>query len=662
MNKLASLLCIALFPTLSFAQQPSVNDTITRTAVIGFDINGNEVYYNPETPPLNQIAGAPKAFYTYFWEFGDGNYSFDKNPKHVYKKKGSFETRLWTTNNYDNGKPPVAKPKKIVVTNVDKDYNDIVQLDEHFGFRLQRNREPLPEQEMVVVVSYKNEKDYTTNGRIYLFYNERQFKNDNFELIDTRTYHGERKIEEEIIASSLEKDDGHSMLASLENNIAKYQIQLQDTTLRNNLPLTLEESKTKYKKWNILEFDDMEPGEERNIFHTIKTTPEMIKDTSAIVTLRGVYVPDRNYDDHKVKEMEMEIVTSHDPNKMSTKDVLLNYRFVRFKRVNYKIRFQNNGEGPARTIRLETDIPDMFDKTTLAVEDMYPKCEICPEEEVNYSCLDTMFTDKQAIFTFKNIYLPGSNQKNVKEYDSTQGFVKYSIKFGKDFHKIKTRSRTAIIFDKNEPILTNYSTTRFLPGISIGAKTGFNLFPEVDNSRSYFVGATISPYKSYRGYLQAELMLGNHTYDTRTTVQEDVIGPIDTPIGILDRVLRRRTSNAEVEKFNVDIVPVSYRYNLNKFIGVGGGPQVSLDVSNKRTLTFSEEYFLFINNQQGDPIPELFDEGTSEISDSFSDIRLGIFADITLGTARIGPSAGIRYVQNFDFPNRQWQFYAIWKF
>ena len=104
----------------------------------------------------------------------------------------------------------------------------------------------------------------------------------------------------------------------------------------------------------------MKPNEERNLFYTLKTTPEMIKDTSAIVTIRGVYIPDDNYQNHKIKEMEMEIVTSHDPNKMSSNATFLNYRLVRYKTPKFKIKFQNNGEGPATTIKLETDIPEML--------------------------------------------------------------------------------------------------------------------------------------------------------------------------------------------------------------------------------------------------------------------------------------------------------------
>ena len=661
MNKLLKcLLLAALFPILLTAQ--TVNDTIPRIVGIHSDVSGNTATFTPEAPPLQQIAGAPKAFYTYFWEFGDGNYSKQQQPKHTYKDKGDYQVRLWTTNNYDNGKPPTSRPQGVAVSSVTDSYTDEATLDEHFGFHLLKNREPMPDQEMLVVVSYKNEKEYVSDGKLYLFYNELKYKADNFELLDTRTYHDERKVEEQETLAQLEHNDSYRFLAS--SKAAPLIVQLQDTITRTNLPLTLEESKAFYKNWSVLEFDGMDPGEERNVFHTLKTTPEMLKDTTAIITLRGVYVPDRNYDEHKVKDLEMEIVTSHDPNKMSTSDAFINYRRVRSKVMDFKIRFQNDGEGPARMIQLETDIPEMFDKSTLKVKDMYPKCEICPDEqEVSYSCLDTIIKQDQIIFKFKNIYLPGSQMKKEVAYDSTQGFVKYSLKFGKNFHKKKSRSRTAIIFDKNEPIITNYAANRFLPGISIGAKAGYNLFPELDNSRSYFVGATLSPYKSYRWYWQSELMLGTHDFDIDRSIQEDIVGPITDPNGVtFDQVLRRTTITGETSRFNVDVVPISIRYNFNAIVGVGAGPQLSLDLSNKQTRTLQEEYFLWINNMPGDPITDLDNIRQEETSESFSDIRYGLFADITLGASRIGPSAGIRYVYNVDEPQQQWQFYAIWKF
>ncbi|HIC33136.1 MAG TPA: PKD domain-containing protein [Flavobacteriaceae bacterium] len=522
------------------------------------------------------------------------------------------------------------------------------------NFDLQRNREPMPEEEFVVIVKYKNTKDYVTNGKVFLFYNEKQFKADNFEIAESRMYHNENEINTEdlVFTSKLDTDNYY---ASAENKTLQLQSKLQDSTEKQNLPLTLEESKAKYNNSTAFSFKNMQPNEERNVFYTLKTTPEMIKDTSAIVSVRGIYVPDENYDNHNVKDMEMEIVTSHDPNKMSTSAFLMNYRLVRFKKPKFKIKFQNNGEGPAKTIRLETDIPEIFDKSTIEVLDMYPKVKICPKYDVEYSCLDTTYTQKQAIFTFKNIYLPGSEQKNVKEYDSTKGFVKYRVKFGKNFHKIKTKSRTAIIFDKNEPIITNYSTTRFMPGISIGVKAGYNHFFDLDNSKSYFVGATLSPYKSYRLYWQVELLNSLHEFDGSTQVSEQF-----TDNGATGELLFRRTTTSSSYN-NIDWeVPVLLRYNVNNYIGLGAGLQGMISVSQKESTTTTIEDYENINTVPGALISS--ETTSTENKESFTNFRSGFLVEATAGFARIGPSIGARYVFNFKENYNYMQFYAIWKF
>ncbi|MFY0712391.1 PKD domain-containing protein [Seonamhaeicola sp. NFXS20] len=651
MPKILLYFLVFTFSIFGFSQQTKETDSLTRTATIKNITNSNVVTFTPETPELTQIAGAPKAFYTYHWEFGDGHYSKEKNPKHTYKNKGEYEVKLWATNNYDNGKPPTTRPKKIAISNVTEDYEDIASMTE--DFTLKRNREPVPDQEMVVILSYKNTKEYITKGKIYLFYNELKYKNDNFELIETRTHHNEKDISNSSFAYTYNIDNENIYLASSNNDIIESALTLQDSTEKMNLPLTIQESQSIYKDWSLLEFENMQPNEERNIFFSLKTTPEMVKDTSAIISVRGIYVPDSNYDNHKVKDMEMEIVTSHDPNKMSSNGTFMNYRLVRFKTLKYKIKFQNNGEGPARTIRLETDIPDMLDKSTLEVIDMYPKCDICPKKEVLYSCLDTTFTDKQAIFTFKNIYLPGSEQKNVKEYDSTKGFVKYKIKFAKDFHKKKTKSRTAIIFDKNEPIITNYSTTRFLPGISVGAKVGYNSFENLNNSESYFVGATISPYKSYRWYWQVELMNNFHSYDANTNVTDEII---DDPQGF--RFRQRTTTDASYENIDWDI-PILLRYNVNNYIGLGAGLQNTISVSEKQNQNVLIEQFE--GTDPDAPIMNSTKEQNS-LSNSFTNLRTGLLFEATAGFARIGPSLGARYIMSFENDFNYWQFYAIWKF
>ena len=646
------LYCFICLSSAMVFSQAKVKDTITRRANITYSQKGNAVTFKPETPPLIPIAGAPKPSYSYLWELGDGHYSKQAEPKHVYKKKGTYTARLAVTNNYDNGKPPATRPKKVAVNEIENDPSqDIASIADQNGFAILKNCDPIPDQEMVVVLSYQNLENYVANGKIYLFYNEKEFKNNNFELLDFRTYAGEREVQENTIAAVNDLDDSKTYLATAENTFKpkKY----KNTTTEEDLEASLAEAHKIYNNVSIVEFDEANPSETRNIFYTFKTTPEMIKDTSATVTMRGIFVPNRSFKNHKIKNLEMEIVTSHDPNKMSSTGSLINYRLVRFKRVKFKTRFQNDGEGPARTIRLETDIPDMFDKKTFQIEGMYPECPICPKDEVpTTSCLDTIIKQKQIFFTFKNIYLPGSNQKNVKEKDSTQGFVRYSMKFSEDFHKVKTKSRTAIIFDKNEPIITNYATTRFLPGISIGAKAGYNFYPDLEKSTSYFVGATLSPFKSYRFYWQVEWVNGLNTYESDIAVTDNTGGNQD---GV--KQLQRTTTTTEFKNINWEI-PILIRYNINNYIGIGAGIQANVNVSEEKIQSLKIETFegpddrFLINTRSA----------STSVKNSFTGYKAGLLFDLTAGFARIGPSLGARYVMNFEQNFNYIQVYGIWKF
>lgn len=665
-----SLITLLLMSSGIIFSQTIAKDTTTHVAKILPIQNNNSFIFKSEKPELTQIAGAPKAFYSYYWEMGDGNYSTKPEPKHTYKKPGDYEVKLWATNNYDSGKTPTTRPQKVKTNDkADTSENEFQPMEDNIV--LKRNREPLPDEDFVVLLSYKNDKEYVTNGKIYFYYNEKEFKNDNFNLIETRNYHQET-IEE--MASDLvyneDFEPGNSSYASVENliyNTTKF----QDTTTRKNLAVSLEEAKQKFKKGKTITFNNMSPNEQRTIFFTLKTTPEMIKDTSAILKVRSIYVPNSNYENHKVKDMEMEIVTSHDPNKMSTNGLFINYRLVRFKRVKFKTRFQNNGEGPARMIRLETDVPDMFDKSTLKIEKQYPECPICPKNvEVRYSCLDTIIRSKQIIFTFKNIYIPGSEQKNVTEKDSTKGFVAYSLKFGEDFHKVKTKSRTAIIFDKNDPIITNYSVTRFNPGISIGAKVGYNYFPKLDDAKSYFVGATISPFKSYRLYWQAEIYFNKLDYNGNSIasdfIQYQFNPPYEDPNGdIIDIGFERKTTSYKSNRVVAEIVPISIRYNINSYIGVGVGPQVATTISSKVETNLISQYYKAILTpngvRAGDEISPLRKENVTSTTEK-TEVQTQLFADVTFGFARIGPSVGVRYYKNFKSDFDSWQFYAIWKF
>ncbi len=658
---------------LNVSAQEIQKDSTRHTAQIIENISNKKISLNPELSQLRQIAGAPKAHWSYYWEFGDGSYSFDEKPTHTYTKNGDYNVRLSATNNYDDGKPPLTRPKTVAVSgsNIAEDMassDSTILIDDYNGFRIQNNRDPSPEEEMQVIVSYTNEKEYPANGKLYLFFNERKYKDSNFTLTNVRTHNNEVEVQDDDFAYHYLKTKEEIIhTTGIENFLNKKRF-LSDTT-RYDLKNSLDASKLFYKDYKVWDMDDVKSKEERNVFLTFKTTPEMLKDTSAVITIRSIYVPERGVNEHKIAEKEMEIVTSHDPNKMSVYNTYMNYRLVRFKRLKYKIKFQNNGEGPASLIKLNTDIPEMLDKKTLKVLDMYPKVPMCPvDKEVTYSCMDTVISKDQISFQFKNIYLPGSNQKGVHKKDSTKGFVKYSMKFGKNFHKVKSQSKTAIIFDKNPPIITNTSTSRFKQGLSIGAKSGYNYYfsnnedatvlgLDTKKTDGYFIGATFSPYKSYKWYYQAEI-IANSQQSGNTIKKEEII---DDATGL--HYLVRTSGESNFSRKYIELVPASIRYNINSVIGLGLGAHVSFNVQHKKESNLEKHFFQYDQGFIGDEDIDLAENRMTTDSNNTMDIyNYGLFADLTIGIARLGPSVGIRYMQNFNKPTKQIHTYAIWKF
>lgn len=674
------LIC-ALFSASLFAQNTKKDSTLVHKADFKEHIKGNTVTFEPVLRPLKQIAGAPKAFWDNYWEFGDGDYSFEKKPTHTYKESGTYEVRLAATNNYDDGETPGTRPKSIALNGTDSaSINpEITNEDHHLfslynGLRLRNNRDPKPNEEMQLIVSYGNTDEIPKNGKLYLFYNDKKFKDKNFELTDIRSYNNETEITEDQELATNYKMTREQFIQSTGITSIINENQIKNDSVKQNLLEILQDSKNKYYDYKVWKIDDVQPNQEKNLFFTLKTTPKMLKDTSAILTIRSIYVPDREDTKYKISEKEMEIVTSHDPNKMAVNDAWLNYRLVRLKKMKFKIRFQNNGEGPATNIKLNTVLPKMFDRKTLEVLDMYPKVAICPDnKKVRYSCLDTIFFKDSISFQFKNIYLPGSNQKNVHEKDSTKGFVKYAVKFGKDFHKVKSVNQTAIIFDKNPPIITNKSVVHFKPGLSIGAKAGYNYYFTSDKTvqfqesfenstinssgNGYFIGATFSPYKAYKWYVQAEIM-GTKQYIKSTSFNEEVR---DTN-GVMP-YFYQTSQQVKIDKTLVDLVPASIRYNVNSIIGLGFGVHIATKIQQQTTSNYEQRVFLYINNQPEEEVQQLYrkENQTYKNNSVFLD-NYGLFLDVTAGASRIGPSIGIRYLQNFKEAKKQLHFYAIWKF
>ncbi|WP_315823241.1 PKD domain-containing protein [Paraflavitalea speifideaquila] len=110
MNALRTWLPVLVLLLVTQWTVAQLNDTLP--AVVEPQVQDNRVKFTSILRPLRGVAGAPAPFYSYFWEFGDGTYSFEKEPVHTYKDTGDYPIRLWATNNYDDGKKPPTRLKR----------------------------------------------------------------------------------------------------------------------------------------------------------------------------------------------------------------------------------------------------------------------------------------------------------------------------------------------------------------------------------------------------------------------------------------------------------------------------------------------------------------------------------------------------------------------
>ncbi|WP_295116785.1 PKD domain-containing protein [uncultured Chitinophaga sp.] len=615
--------------------------------------------------PLRQIAGAPEAFYTYFWEFGDGAFSFDKDPVHVYKDTGDYELRLWATNNYDDGRPPTSKPRRVKV----KTKAAVASAEPSSGFfkkggvvEMKINRMPKPGEEMVAVIGYRNPMEsgvQKASGSLLVFYNDKQFKKDNFELAEARAYNKERKTGMDSLLAMLPGDEiTPEEVYAMNGPAANIAI---DPARKTAFSGMLMQTQSLFREQQAWRFEDLQKGEEKFIFLSLQTTPDMIKDTNAMVTITTIFVPDDISLPLEKFDMEMQIVASHDPNRMQLRNRRMNYRFVsKSKELTYKVQFQNTGKGPASKVLIGVAVPDRLNASSLEIVDYAPKCVMCDSAYERQSCLDTIVRKDSIFFVFNNIYLPGVQQDGVKDTDSTKGFVRYRVRFQKDLKKLPFQSQASIVFDKNEPVITNRSTGRWAPGISPVVIAGYGIGYPADTSRGprdLVIGFGLSPYSPYRIYLQPEIYFNfREKYETLKEVSR--VGR-DTAIGQNKYVIRGRERYEVKTAMLFDVVPIHVRYNINRFVGVGLGSLFSVTAFSK---TYNRRVIHLTETGVNEPKNVSLETKDGAVHKNFQAFNGALFADLNLGMARVGPSLGVRYLHYLEEPHSRLFLYGTWRF
>lgn len=671
---------------------------------------GDSIHFSSSLRPLRQVAGAPSSFYTYFWELGDGRFSFEKEPLYSYRDTGLYQVRLYATNNYDDGKAPPTRPRPVKIKKKPTGTNTWAS---HFfhgngNIEMKVNRNPRPGEDFVTLIGYRNQSADSLKGSIVLFFNERQFGQDGFTLAGKRYYNGEDSSSLNNLMATLspmkqspEKKSGESLAGSSESlagngeSLARSDESLADdpaesthaesltrqasatrkekagwpgiytlpngedalpdageTNFNSEARSMLHLLQTTYKQHTVLHFPAIPAGEEKFVFMDMNTLPGMLQDTNAMVGLTAMLVPDNPALAPEVYQLDMQVVASHDPNRLQLKSRRINYRFMKkTKELTYRIQFQNTGKGPAKKISIGIAIPRQLNTHSVELKSMSPVCRWCDSAYNRQSCIDTIRTDDSVYFVFKNIYLPGLQQEGVTNKDSTEGFVEYSIRFKKKPKKIPFSTRAAIVFDKNEPVFTNKATAKFIKGLSPGIMVGYSALPSNGGYSAkgpLQFGYVLAPYAPSRPYFQAEVFVGLLQQDEFTSAV--VKTQQDTVIGNLKYLITGRSSKTTTQRNSFEITPLHYRYNIGNWIGVGLGAMVQVNIS-EQTTTENKAYFI----AQQLPLDVMTSVSTSKTGTRWlGNWNAAPFADIQIGRVKTGPVLGLRYLRLLkgDITNR----------
>ncbi|NSL90070.1 PKD domain-containing protein [Chitinophaga sp. Mgbs1] len=596
--------------------------------------------------PLRQIAGAPAAFYTYFWELGDGTFSFSKNPQLHYKDTGTYRVRLYATNNYDDGKAPPTKPRPIKVK---KPVRNSAWASHFFrgagNIEMKINRNPRPGENFMLLMGYRNVTGDVSSGSLLLFYNEKQFAREGFKLEEKRSYHQEDSSSLQAVLTALQQPDNLS--APL---LARGPAPMAASDAARTMVQSLQAA---YSTHTVLHYSNASPGAEQFLFLEMHTLPEMIQDTNATVTITAMLVPDNPQLPPETWQLEMAVVASHDPNRLQLKKHRINYRLMgRKKELTYKVQFQNTGKGPARRVAIGIAVPRQLNTASITLKEISPACVHCDSAYQQQSCIDTIQTKDSVYFVFRNIYLPGLQQEGVTDEDSTRGFVRYSVLFKKKPKKIPFSSSAAIIFDRNEPVYTNRAVARFIKGISPAIIAGYNFSP---NRNDYTLrgpvqfGVALAPFSPDRPFFQAEAYAGILEKETSgITTSRD---KRDTVIGRQPYLIAGRGSQTTITRNSLQLVPLHFRYNINRWMAAGVGVLAQVNITTQTTVTHTA---YLSNPQQPATIVQTVSSAQEAPAQWFGSLQAAPFADLQAGRVKTGPAIGIRYLRQLsgETPNR----------
>jgi hypothetical protein len=584
---------------------------------------GSGFKFSLANPPKLNAPTKNQPYLSYFWDFGDGTFKRGnvQEPVHSYAKAGTYTVRamIFTGNTLDM----VEQPPTIVVSPSSSGRGETMSQSTNLQLTGSHYRDELrPNEEMIVAIGTKN--GGSNGGKLYVFFNEKQHRGVKpLEFRKATNYFGEKEGADDTVLPEI------ATAKSLFNDFKVFDVPKTDPSVAH-LFLTFKQVS--------------------NIMNKLKGNK---------VWTYALWVVDGKVDK---ANLTLNVVPSHDPNDIQVDPDYLSFRGIEKQEFTYKVRFENTAKGTANSVGVKVFKPIQADTSRIEWGEMSPKCDECPKDkpldQISYRCYVRSNTAEFASIYIHNAQLAGKT-KGMVDKDLNDGFITYKLyPIQKGIKKLPLESRAVVTFD-GEDVPTNKANVTFKRGMWWGAKIGVNYDPLSKNT-NFFVGATLSPYREEKPYLQFEAMidvnkLARRDFYTGDSTRTQISGQIcqDCYTDTLTRV----TDNVKQNAFN--LVPLQVRWDLSKVLSIGAG--TSMDIYFRKVERV--QYITTRETINGTCLVEKNVVGsTKRINDNETQFKFAFFGDIQVGIDQM--KLGVRYVYPFDRVKQinYWQFFAAYKF
>lgn len=545
-------------------------------------VAGNEVYLRitnlptPKAHPDHKFNKKEQPKWTYWWEFGDGEYYYSNEKsdvRHSYRKSGEYKVKCFLLPQYSTDKD-IASEVTVSITSSGR----LIHGERHKErFESNSNGFAAPGYRLRYTVSTKLPTG-ANSGYLVIFFNSKKeygwLNTESFDLIP-------RDIQ---IFGADAKPVTWGTIG--ENNLDRSRMDFMN-----------------YKAFKLENFD--ESGEAR-MFFTL-TVSEAISDPDITgetniphgesfipLKIETAFVPDNNsYDENTHKlSFPSKLKLAIDPNRIIPIPDEQNYKRNKLC-ASFRVDFENLGEGTAESVRIKIPWDEKKADTSILIYEAEPRncLEECAEgfnskKDKSTICYTKWMSENGDTLNIQlnNIKLPGRKDPAIKSKDDAKGHIEFRVEPEKSRDLKLNRAVIVFIGPGGEEVKTPKSATVRWMQMQLVADVG--ILNNIGLNRGWTGGVGVQKVMLNRGW-------GWYAGVRTGTVSTDTVFVFDA--GTPDAVGSKYFSTESKQQMRMKTfeLEVAAKYALNHWINLVGGAGYVLPFAGGKYVEQTYTYYQF---------------------------------------------------------------------